>query len=717
MSEQKSRFLVFGLFLIANLLLSYAPLGLEARLCLGLFGLALPAAAAWRLGLFWESKAKPMEGKEFLPPIPPWGWGLVGLLAVAARFTQLTTLFVWPNFDESSYGFDAYQLADHVGPRFFYGVSQAPPFYIWGLALFFKAFGVSLVTLRFFPALISLAVVPLAYGAARTFFSRSFSFFCAVLAAGSFWPVFVGRFSLMTILVLPMECLAFMLMGKFLKASETRAQRKAAWGLGLVWGLGFYTHLHWPVVVVLTAIPLAVWFVENLKKRRLLAFSLAARALGMAFFISLPLVLGAVQRHYGEYLAHLWVFHTQISWTRQVDVWLSCLTSPFWGMDPNVHTYQPQWGGFLNPFLASLFFLGVLEAVRSRQRPLYRFLGAGYLLCLLPGLLTQDMETFRLFPLVPILVAGASLGLTALLRASKPGRNLILVLALFLPSMALDAVHLFGFYHRIWDEPASWGYYTKSVGRYRAFGILEERRKKEGPGLVFPDFVSGLPDQSLAVATYGFNAAMNPRVPFSHAKWSAVLTNVNYRPFLQSRFPDGIAYALSRDFAEPDGGWMLFVFPLNEKRLGVMEDWCKAQVGLESFIDRNLCYIMGESFEKDLQALAPLKPLFQPDAFLRSAYLEKKADLETKQALMELKTPGGSHSAADSAAESLQKAVAEGCPAAHLYEHLGILWLIRQNPFEAKKAFEKAVHAPVNLTDSAQYLSNLDRSNPHGKGP
>ena len=699
----------FFIFLAANTLLSYFPLSLETRLWIGLLGLFLPFLWAYLSPIPSARPNNFLDQREFLPSVPLGAWALVALLAVAARFTSLTSLFVWPNFDESSYGFDAYQLAGGVPPRFFYGVSQAPPLYVWGLGLFFKIFGTSLFTLRFFPALISLSAVPLAYAAARTYFSKSFSFLCALLTAGSFWPVFVGRFSLMTILILPMECLALLALGKFLKAPSEPAREKAAWGLGVVWGLGFYTHLHWPVVVVLTALPIVVWFWNHGKKGK--AWGLTARLAGGTLGLSFPIFLAAAFQHYGGYLSHLWAFNGDFSWEKQLSVWASCLTSPFWGMDPNVHTYQPQWGGFLNPVLASLFFLGALEAVRHGQRPLYRWLAVGYFLCLLPGLLTQDMETFRLFPMVPILILVALLGFTNLL-AAKPWKNLLLISGIFLCAMVLDSVHLFGFYHRIWNDPTSWGYYTKSVGRYRAFGILEKDWRQQGPGFIFPDFVQGLPDQSLSVATYSYNAALNPSLSLSEVRWAAILTNVNYKPFLQNRFPDGTAYALSKDFTEPDGGWMLFAFPLDEDRRKTLEGWCQAQNALESFEDVNLCYVMGRPFDRDLESLSSLEPSFRGDPFLQAAFYEKQADLETKQILLET---GGKTtipqaalgSITEPAVHSLEEALTEGYPAAHLYFHLGELWLMAQKPQEAQRAFHQALHAPLNLTDASRFLLTL----------
>lgn len=235
--------------------------------------------------------------------------------------------------------------------------------------------------------------------------------------------------------------------------------------------------------------------------------------------------------------------------------------------------------------------------------------------------------------------------------------------------------------------------------------------------MVFQDFVQGLPDQSLTVATYSYNAVLNPRLSLSQARWAAVLANVNYQSFLKSRFSDGTAYALSRDFPTPDGGWMLFVFSLDEKRRKEMELWCKAQRALESFEDVNLCYVMGQPFDRDLESLRALEPFFRGDLFLRAAFFEKEADLETKQFLLE--TGEGEKRmipkktlevVVSPAIQSLKKAVTEGYPAAHLYFHLGDLWMMGQNPAEAKKAFQKAIQAPLNLTESSRYLTWLGAS-------
>ncbi len=524
----RNLFLVLA-FLTANTLLSYAPLSLESKLWVGLLGLILPAGIWLATREDGVPGEKPAFQLEFLKPPPLWFWILFAALVLAARFFQLTTFSRWPLFDEATSGIDALHLSEKWRFRMFYGDSQAPPLFFWGLSLFFKSFGASLRTLWFFPALISCFAVPLAYGAARSYFSRSFSILCALLAGLSFWPLFISRYCLMTGLVLPAEYLALWLLGRFLKSAHPPLRKRAALWLGLGLGLGFYVHLHWPMVVALVALPFLLSAFSLPPKKGAGPGKLVVRTLVPLALCLTPLVIGAFRENFGHYFYHLWAFKGGFTLARQLPIWASYLTSPFWGMDPNVRTYQPVWGGFLNPVLSSLFFMGLLEVVLEWRRPLERWLVASLGICFLPSLLTQDQETFRLLPIFPILVIVTSMGFVRVLSAFSPRRRAAFLLLLFLPSMALDMEHL-RVYHHIWDDPSQWGSYSKSVGRYRAYGILEDRARAEGPGLIFSDFVQGLTDQSLTVATYGFNAVANPpgwlfRMPVGPRFWPMSITS------------------------------------------------------------------------------------------------------------------------------------------------------------------------------------------------
>src|SRR6185295_15841956 len=226
---------------------------------------------------------------EFVPPIAGWVWVLTLAVALFARFYQLTALSVWPLYDEGMYGSYAAQLARSWNGEFFFNPSQAPPLYLWGLALLFKGAGVSLFTLWLYPAIISILTVPAGFWAARAFFSKSFSFFCGCLLALGFWPLYIGRLGVMTGLVLLTQCLALGFLGRFLRGKKGLEGARDALGLGTITGLGFYTYLHWPAMAVALAVPLFLFCRREFRARRPGAIQRAGLFLAAGGLILLPL--------------------------------------------------------------------------------------------------------------------------------------------------------------------------------------------------------------------------------------------------------------------------------------------------------------------------------------------------------------------------------------------------------------------------------------------
>jgi hypothetical protein len=181
----------------------------------------------------------------------------------------------------------------------------------------------------------------------------------------------------------------------------------------------------------------------------------------------------------------------------------------------------------------------------------------------------------------------------------------------------------------------------------------------------------------------------------------AVLANVNYKPFLAENFPEGKAYFLSKGENPPNGGWMLWVTPVDENRRALLRQWQKASLSLQPFIDKYLSYAGGSPYGPVLESLFLIYGNFQGDRLMESFYWEKIADSCLKM--------GAAYR--PQAIKALRIAETRGYPAAHLFRLEGVLWLMDQNPTEAKKAFERAGKAPLNLTDSDRYLQWL----PNGK--
>src|SRR5581483_4845025 len=172
-------FLGFGILL--NAILSWGPWDVWQRFWL--FPLGLLVQLLWAL---WptppaKSGEKPVFLKEGLSSFN-WKWALLIFLAAAVlRLYRLVSLPFWPVWDDANYSYFAIGLSEHWSWDFLIGHEKTMPLFTWLQALFFKVVEPSLFSMWLYPALLSLATVPLGYRAARFFFPRSFSLVVGLL--------------------------------------------------------------------------------------------------------------------------------------------------------------------------------------------------------------------------------------------------------------------------------------------------------------------------------------------------------------------------------------------------------------------------------------------------------------------------------------------------------------------------------------------------------
>jgi hypothetical protein len=408
---------------------------------------------------------------------------------------------------------------------------------------------------------------------------------------------------------------------------------------------------------------------------------------------------------YLEYIRHL-ASPSGLTTIQRLSISLSYISSLFWGMDPKFHTYQPVWGGYLNPLMDTLFFLGLAQAVKGWRNSFYTWLLAALFIFILPGLLTTERATSRLILVAPILAVFCALGFAVLFPHFKK-RNLALVLVLFGLSSVLDFYHLADAYNGVWKDLNNWKGYAKSYTRFQAFGDLRKIAHDQGMGFILDGLEPGLADQTLVVACHNFNALDHPEIPATQIRWVGVLTNVNDRPFLKSRFPDGKAFWLSKNLGESDGGWMLWVFFLTPNRWPEISRWVEADRALAPVEEQTLCYIPGRSFDKIRRSLESIYSFFKGDRFLETCYWEKMADLSFKSAMVEAPNNG---SQMKYARFCLQQALQQGYPAAHLYQHLGLLEWMAGDKTRAESDFKKALRAPLDMTTAENNLDQLEGS-------
>lgn len=681
---------LLGAFTLVNALLAFAPLPFPWKAVLAFIGIGIPLAVL--LGRRKDLAVQPLWQEELFSSPPVWVLFLFILAAACFRFIHLTTLSLWPLTDEAKSAYFAMQLASQGwgSARLLYDFSQLPPLYIWLEGLFFKCSGVSLFSLWCFPAILSLAVVPVFYGAARSYFSKSFALFLAGLMAFGFWPLYVGRFSHQGGLLLLWECLVFWLAGKL----ETF--NSSGFLLGLLAGAGFYTFTSWPSV----ALVLTLW-VLFFHWRAFLSF------LAGMFLIYLPLGMAWLQRGYGGYIHYVGRFHSGGAWGSQILMGFWDLCAFFWKscVPENLFAYKPFWGGYLNPLWGACLFLGILIFLRQASGTQIKFWSFAVLLFYLPGFLTGGVEMFRILPILPPLLAGVALGLSSLLSSLKRSWRWPVLGLFLLLSLGMDGYHLLGAYAGVWTHPKDNWFGSKSLDRLRAYGILEDLHKKAGPGWVLSELVPDLYDQSLSIATYEFNVGENPKLDPAQAQWAALLINCNYEPFLSKDFPQARWIRLTPDMGWPDGGLMLGLIPLPCSNPALLERLIQANQashGLVPFVFDNRDYL---SRQPVVEKLGSFYPLFKGDPFLESCFWEKIAD----------NAYGDRDYEAQVAA--LRQAVEKGCPTAHLYNNLGALYFRHGRFKEARGAFGKALHCKVNDTSAADGLALLEKTEKTGQLP
>src|SRR5665213_1271339 len=679
----------FLIFLISNILLSYFIFSFETTLWIGILGLILP----FTIGLLTYKPIKnleiPLFKLELFEKTPTWGWVIICILAFFFRFYRLTTLSLWPTYDEGNFGCIAIEIMQRGINHFLYTFSSVPLFYPWFLSSVFKLFGTSLFNFWFCSAFFSILWVPLAYLAARSYFSKSFSFFCVLLAAFFFWPCYSGRYSECVVLILPLEALAFLWLGKCLNSKSQKSGDWFAGILGLSLGISFYAvywHSFSVVIVIGSTMTLLYW---KTWPRRLIFFGS-----GLTFPL-IPLFFDLHLKHDPFFYTHTLSIlgKSQPLLEKLQQAWITPKVM-LWGTSNDEFFTTPVWGGLINPILGALLGIGLIETIKNSTHTLYQWLCVSFLFFLLPGMLSSGFDSFRIIPVLIVLIPIIGIGLARLTRESSYRFSTAILFLLLFTSVILDFNQLLEIYPRLWDSSAYWQKEFKSITSYRAYKILEPKFL-EGPGLVFCDFVPGFDDQNLNWTDFSFNGINNHQLDWEKTNWVALLINVNYQPFLVKRFGTGKTYWLSKDLNSADGGQILWIINVTKANRPIFQKWREASRALNDYIYENLEVLNpADNHDSLLETLKKAYPLFHGDPFLEACYGEKKADLLFRLGRI------------PQAEQSLNQAIQKGYPAANLFYRLGTLQMIQGNKPESQKSFQKATYAPINLTQSAQFLTS-----------
>jgi hypothetical protein len=510
----------FFFFLILDFFLTFFSLTLILKIWIVVGSLVLPFVFLYSAPSSPALRKKPCYLTESFPLPPAWTWILLGAAALLLRFWDVASPSRWASGDNVLMGMNALELFSHWHWKFFETFAEVPTIQARACFFLLKLSGSPFFSLYFLPALLDSLTIIVVYAASRQFFSKSFSLLMAVLWAFNYWTLYVARTPLLSASFTLWECMIFYCLGRFLNGIGRHSKTKWAGFLGLLGGVGFFTAPMWPVVTFFILMIVLIDYSRKTSKKRLphwAFFSLLCLSLSFFLFVIL-------REGYGGHIAAVSAWRNFSSWIQPVQVSGDYLSVLFWGITTGM--CLPASGGFLNFFLDAFFFVGILELYRFRRQPLALSMVFSFSLFLLPGFLSNGVETFRILAVLPILLVLVAFGLQSLLlRLPLSKRVVFLILTLFL-SAGVDGGRLFhAKIPEIKDE------------KQKCYEFLSQLSSEKGPGFILSELIPYENDHSLAYFTYPFNAALNPKISAENVKWMAILTEYQYAPFISSRFP------------------------------------------------------------------------------------------------------------------------------------------------------------------------------------
>jgi hypothetical protein len=310
----------------------------------------------------------------------------------------------------------------------------------------------------------------------------------------------------------------------------------------------------------------------------------------------------------------------------------------------------------------------------------------------------MNLEALRIIPVMPLLILMAALGLFSFLSPLPAAKRLPLLAVILLVSGSMDFSQLAAPFQDPIAHPGLFGRNGRSYQRAEAYRELFQESRDKGPGLILTDFDPDCPnDTTLSLMTYPFNAALNPDLDPSAAQWAALFINVNYKPFLERRFPGCRWDWLGQALAIKDGGYMLGLIPLTAETRPVIAQWLQVH---DLFHENNLLWYSQTRVVWDdvFQSLQKAEPLVQKDPFLFTVYWEKTAAYEYKKVDFR------------DCLQAYMQAINKGYRTAGLCYGLGDLLLALKDPRDAVPALQLALRAPLDLTSAREVLLRMGYS-------
>ncbi len=633
----------------------------------------------------------PLSMDEFLPRPSRAFWAALVLLILVTRFYRYDSLNHWPNYDEAQIAYCAQRLNETWEWRMFWGFGEAPTTMCWLVACASRFLEDPLAAVWLPPAFISTLTVVVAYPVARQYLSRSLSLVVTLLFAITFWPLNMGRICHQGV-PLPLWMILFIYVaGKYRNDSGSPIRGYWAALSGILAGAGPFTFTPWPAVAIV-----AVGTFFSMSRRRWGDRVLFAAAFALAMT---PFLLDVASRGWG---LHIHAVAAWNGWLPSREVILASVS-----YITGIYTYPVQtddcygaWrGGLLNPILGALSLGGWVVLWRRRHESVGQWCLFVFPVLLAPGLLSMNVEFFRIAQVMPVLMLTIALGAANLLRSFPEGRQRILIgLTILAFSAAWDVDLILRPSLTFPRDPRLFLRDMRSADSWALYQLLSDQARVKGPGWILDFSTHRRTDVSLEVGVYRLNAAGNPSLTPAQARWVAIIADADHGTYLARRFPEGT-------WRTTKGPWptgkarTVGLMPLTIGNRPVLERWRTALEGLEK-ANRVFLYLpSGAPYDEVFKVLDGIRENFRRDPFLESVLWEWRGEYQ-----YELTRHLDLHLA------ELEEALRWGYPAPQVLFKYGIL-LMRQGRFEEaghilRRASEIKPDDPT-IKEALQHLSRI----------
>ena len=340
--------------------------------------------------------------------------------------------------DEAVNGEDALRALETGDFQWFYPANQGREGLFMNLiALCFKLFGVSVLTLKL-PAIIFGTLTILGtFLLARELFSTRVGFFSAFLVSVGYWAINFSRISFRANMLPFVLVFAFYFLWKGLR---TKKWTDFAAG-GFIFGLGLHTYIAFRIAPAILVVALLSFLISRpnfLKEywRRILVFifftSLAAAPMLYTLLVAHPEYLESRSSSISIMSPEVNKGHLLQTFLKSFG--LSLAKYNFWGDQNWRHNYPPYpildfltgiafLFGFLYSFLRlfRLLYLRIFQKIRSPQLDIYVFLLSWFFIMLAPEFLTAEgnPHALRSIGTIPVVFIFAGLAFDYILKISS----------------------------------------------------------------------------------------------------------------------------------------------------------------------------------------------------------------------------------------------------------------------------------------------------------